>query len=434
MSALVQKIGSPLNKFIFFSALGLFFFFVPVTIGGKSTIAIDHFVNLATHPSIRPVSTIYIIVMILVGCLLPFRNGSWSKSNFDIGLTGLKLLAVPLAVMYFINIGPAVVLDPKMLPFLFEKLAMPVGLLIPVGAVCLSFLTGYGLLEYFGVLMERIMRPIWKTPGRSAIDAIASFSGSYSVGILLTNKVYNEGRYSPKEAAIIATGFSTVSTPFMVVVAKTTGIMAYWNGFFWGTFVITFVVTAITVRLWPLRGMSNAKVLADEQIESGMLFRRAAEVGLEAAAQSPNLISVIKTDLIDGLKMTAAVVPAILSVGLIGLLVAEHTNFFQYLGYVFYPVTLLSGLENPLQASASIASGLAEMFLPALTSADQPLHTKFVIAIVSISSILFFSASIPCILATDIPIKIFDLVVIWFLRTALSIPLASLLAHLVLAT
>lgn len=179
--------------------------------------------------------------------------------------------------------------------------------------------------------------------------------------------------------------------------------------------------------------MPNCKPLADEQVEHGLLFRRAAEVGLEAAALSPKLVSVLKTNLIDGLKMTAAVVPAILSVGLIGLLVAEHTSFFKYFGYIFYPTSLISGLENPLQASASIASGLAEMFLPALTSTDQPLHTRFVIAIVSISSILFFSASIPCILATDIPIKIPDLVAIWFLRATLSIPLASLLAHLVLA-
>lgn len=232
MTALLQRLASPQSKFLFFSALGIFIFFVPVTIAGKSTIAIDHMVNLAMNPAFKPVSTLYIAAMILVGALLPLRDRSKIKSKFDIGMVVLKLLAIPLTIVYLTKTGPAVILDPKMLPFLFEKLAMPVGFLIPIGAVCLSFLTGYGLLEYFGVLMERIMRPIWKTPGRSAIDAIASFSGSYSVGILLTNKVYNEGRYSAKEAAIIATGFSTVSTPFMVVVAKTAGIMEHWNSFF----------------------------------------------------------------------------------------------------------------------------------------------------------------------------------------------------------
>lgn len=41
---------------------------------------------------------------------------------------------------------------------------------------------------------------------------------------------------------------------------------------------------------------------------------------------------------------------------------------------------------------------------------------KFVIAVVSISAILFFSASIPCIMGTDIPLKMRDIVIIWFER------------------
>lgn len=48
-------------------------------------------------------------------------------------------------------------------------------------------------------------------PGRSAIDAVASFVNNYSLALLLTDRVYREGRYTAREAAIIATGFSTVS-------------------------------------------------------------------------------------------------------------------------------------------------------------------------------------------------------------------------------
>ena len=64
------------------------------------------------------------------------------------------------------------------------------------------------------------MRPLWKTPGRSAIDAVASFVGSYSLALLITNRVYKEGKYTTKEATIIATGFSTVSATFMIIIAK----------------------------------------------------------------------------------------------------------------------------------------------------------------------------------------------------------------------
>lgn len=39
---------------------------------------------------------------------------------------------------------------------------MPLSILIPVGAIALSLLVGYGLLEFVGVYMEPIMRPILK--------------------------------------------------------------------------------------------------------------------------------------------------------------------------------------------------------------------------------------------------------------------------------
>lgn len=75
---------------------------------------------------------------------------------------------------------------------------MPLSILIPVGAIALSLLVGYGLLEFVGVYMEPIMRPIFKTPGKSAVDAVASFVGSYSLGLLITNRVYKQGMYNKR--------------------------------------------------------------------------------------------------------------------------------------------------------------------------------------------------------------------------------------------
>lgn len=54
-------------------------------------------------------------------------------------------------------------------------------------------------MEFIGVLVQPIMRPVFKTPGRSAIDAVASFVGSYSLGLLITNRVYKEGKYTARE-------------------------------------------------------------------------------------------------------------------------------------------------------------------------------------------------------------------------------------------
>jgi nucleoside recognition membrane protein YjiH len=235
-------------KFFVFSAIGIFVFFVPVTLNGKSSIMLDHlvsYIQLAV-PGVLPY---YALMVILLGAVYPYYTKSWNKDKVTLVFSILKIFGFVAGSMLVFNIGPKWFFDPNMAPFLFNKLVISVGLLVPIGSVFLALLVGYGLLEFIGIFMQPVMRPIWKTPGRSAIDAVASFVGSYSIGLLITNRVFKEGKYSIKEAAIIATGFSTVSATFMIVVAKTLNLMDMWNAYFWVTFVVTFLVTAITVRI-----------------------------------------------------------------------------------------------------------------------------------------------------------------------------------------
>ena len=119
--------------------------------------------------------------------------------------------------------------------------------------------------------------------------------------------------------------------------------------------------------------------------------------------------------------MSTAVMSSILSVGLIGISIATFTPIFDYLAYIFYPFVKLLQIPDAMLASKAAATGLAEMFLPALLVVESPLITKFVIAVTSVSTVLFFSASIPCLLSTDINISVKDIVIIWFERTLLSI-------------
>jgi nucleoside recognition membrane protein YjiH len=287
--------------------------------------------------------------------------------------------------------------------------------------------------------MQPVMKPIFKIPGKSAVDAVASFAGSYSIALLITNRVYKEGKYNEKEAFIIATGFSTVSASFMMVVAKTLGLMDMWNVYFWSTLVITFMTTAIIVRLKPTSQVCedyyNGINKKEEEIKS-QRFKNAIEQGIEVAQNAPSLINCIKSNIVDGVKMTTGILPTILSVGLIGLVLTEFTPIFDLLGYILYPVTyILSflGIQDPLLVAKASTLSLAEMFLPA-TFIGESLNilTRYVIGVISISSILFFSASIPCMLSTDIPFKIKDLVVIWFQRIVIGMILATLFGSILL--
>lgn len=338
--------------------------------------------------------------------------------------------------MIVFEFGPAWLFRPDMGPFLFDKLVISVSLLVPIGAVFLALLVGYGLLEFVGVLMQPIMRPVWKTPGRSAIDAVASFVGSYSLGLLITNRVYKEGKYSAREAAIIATGFSTVSATFMVIVAKTLGLMDMWNTYFWVTLLVTFIVTAITVRIWPLGSMKDdyyeGAVPQPEVKPEGSRFAAAWREAQETVANAPKFGANIWANVRDGLLMTMAILPSILSIGLLGIVLATFTLLFDWVGYIFYPFTYILQLPEPMLVAKASALGIAEMFLPALLVVKSGIIVKFVIAVVSVSSIIFFSAVVPCIVATEIPISIPKLIVIWIQRVILTLIIVTPIAYFLL--
>lgn len=421
-----------LIQLIVFSAIGLVMFFVPFTIGEKSTILFDHGATYLVNQQ-HTLSVILLFMLMIFGVSKPFIDGSWRKNITHKILTVFKVLGLVLAVMYISGNAPAFMMEKDMLPFLFEKLALPVGMIVPLGALILAFLVGFGLLEMVGVLMQPIMKPIWRTPGASAIDAVASFVGSYSIGLLITNRVYLQKQYSAREAIIIATGFSTVSAAFMVIVAKTLGLMEFWNLFFWSTLVITFIVTAITARIPPISRFDNELDRPNLDYKRGMRLKAAYELGLSTSRRASNFKQILWSNFRDGLTMAAAIVPSIIAVGLTGLLLAKYTPVFDALGLLLYPFTWLGGLPEPLVAAKGMSAGLAEMFLPALLLSEADMLTRYVAGVISISSVLFFSAMIPCVLATEIPISVGKMVIVWFQRVALSILLAAAFGHLAMS-
>ncbi|MDD7581478.1 YjiH family protein [Corynebacterium sp. LK2536] len=416
-----------------YSAIGAFVFFFPVTYDGKQSIPLDHLVTIIQQylPGVVPW---IILALAAYGTWRSIANKNWEQGPLQAVFTVLNVVGLVVSFLMVIDKLPWVLGEEDLVPFLWNKIAVQVGLIVPIGGAFLALLIGYGLLEFVGVLMQPIMRPLWKTPGRSAIDAVASFVGSYSLGILITDRVYQSGGYTAREASIVATGFSTVSAAFMVIVAKSLDIMNIWGIYFTVTLVVTFLVTAVTVRIPPLRTIPDEYYHSaepdPERTINGNRFREAWREALQALATAPSLRKGIGENFLDGLKLSGAIAPSIMSVGLIGLLLARFTPIFEWIGYLFYPFAWIVQLPEPVLAGKASAMGVAEMFLPATAVADSDnLVLKFVIGVVSVSAIIFFSALVPCILATKITIKLWHMLAIWFERVALTIVLATPIAY-----
>lgn len=416
-----------LIKLLLLSGVGVFLFFAQIELGGRSTIPVDHLSSYIVREQ-RLLAVVFIMALMLWGALRPLQDGSWRRSPGAALFTAIKWAGLALAVVHLAGLTPDWANQRDMLPFLFERLALSVGVLIPIGALALTFLLGFGLLEIIGVLMQRVMRPLFRTPGHSALDAVASFVGSYSVGLLVTSKMYAQGRYSVRDAAVIATGFSTVSVTFMVVVARTLGLMEYWTFYFWATLLVTFAVTAITAYLPPISRLPHQDV-APETAGERSRFNRALDAGIARYASREPLHRMLWGNLLDGLRMSATVVASILAVGFAGLCLAKFTPVFEWIGLLLKPALMLAdamlGTTGASAASGAFASGLAEMFLPAILLKEAEFAVRALAAIVSVSMVLFLSGSIPCILATGIPLRVSHLLIVWLLRTVLSIVLGA---------
>lgn len=426
--------GFKIWRFFVFSALGLFLFFVPVTMSGTRSIMLDHIVTVI-HSIFGENIQYYTLAVVFAGTLIPFLTKTWKKSAFNILFTIFKVLGLVIGVMVVFNIGPAFVLDENMGPFLYYSLAINLSLLIPLGGAALGLILGYGFLVFIGVLLEPVMRKLFKTPGGSAMDAMASLVGSYSVGLLITNRTYKEGLYNKKEGLIIATGFSTVSVTIMVVVARTLDLMDHWVLFFIIVMLVTFLVTALTAYLPPIRNEKeiyfNDKNSITEEDYEGNILEYAWYKAKQQSHNARPLREDIWTNFLEAMKMTASVVPSVLSIGLLGLIIAEYTDVITWISYVYYPLLYMFPLENVPLIAEAVTISIVEMFLPSLLAAEADIVTRFIVGVTSISAVVFLSGLVPAVLSTSLNLEVWKLIAVWFIRIVLSllivIPIALLI-------
>lgn len=465
-------------RFILFSAFGVFAFFinffVPAyqisigpwhwgTVAAQSNVLVSHFTNFVkaalytgnfkAMPWI--VWAVGLSSLIDLFWLRPdrFWHATRVAAAFAVfKIVGFGLLCVSVANIYFgFNpgwlgwyLGPIASLgDTSLSTFIMNKILVTIIISIPAASAFLPFLVDYGLVDFVGVFLRPIMRPVFHLPGRAAIITVSAFLGSFSVGHVAVNDQYKTGRMTEKESVIIGTSLSTASVGFLLALANSTGLTnvelwgkSYWNLYFWMAFLITMLVTIIGVRIRPLRKVPNTFCPGvtpnPEQVIRERMFSAAWKEGMDMAQSQDSVFTRIRMIMKETFIVMGTVASGTAFFATLGVVLYTFTPIISWIGYVFRPLFWIFGFrgEELSIASTGAVISFVEITVPALLVAvgTWSMRLRFILAVIPITSIIFLASFVPCLMATDIPVKFSDLFIIWVERMVLSILLTCLLA------
>ena len=444
----------PFSTWLFFlipSILGVFLFITPINLGDGFKVPIAMLANWLdgiVSPMIELFAFTVFVIAALGSIIMHFVPQKGPRTLLDSLFrvhwfwTIMRVLAVVFAYMFLWQVGPEsfrsentsgllITADGGLVTFMFT-LFFFAGLLLPL-------LTDFGLMEFFGSMMVKVMRPLFKIPGRSSIDALASWVGDGTIGVLLTAKQYEDKNYTGREAAVIATTFSVVSITFCFVVLETVDLSDYFFQFYGSVILIGLILAFIMPRIFPLRQKKDLLIdgtvpnpNAEDIPEHLNVVSYGTENALSKAQSNRHLGRVLAGGFKNVLEMWFAVTPVIMAFGTIALVLAEYTSVFVILGTPFEPILALLQIPEAGAAAQTMIVGFADMLLPSILGAGiESDMTRFFIATISVTQLIYMSEVGGLILGTKLPLKIWDLFVIFLIRTIISIPLVAIIAHII---
>jgi nucleoside recognition membrane protein YjiH len=442
----------PINdllKFLIPSLAGILLFMIPIMTADGITIPVAYLASQINSliEELIPVITVFIMALSVIGSVITvtlkprfiiksrYLNKLLNVSKFWVTA---RLLGMIFAVITLYEIGPEWIFSENtggllmydLIPILFSTFLLA-GLLLPL-------LLNFGLLEFFGALLSKMMRPVFKLPGRSSLDCLASWVGDGTIGVLLTSKQYEEGYYTKREAATIATTFSVVSITFSIVIISYLNLEQYFIHYYLTIIFAGLVAALIMPRIPPLSkkantGYEETELKEETTIPSGISTVRWGLNGAVSKAKKNERVSmVVKEGVQNVIDMWLGVLPIVMAIGTVALVMAEFTPLFTILGKPFEPILMLFQVPEATEAAQTMVVGFADMFLPAVIgSGIESELTRFIIACVSVTQLIYMSEMGGLLLGTKLPISIKDLILIFLIRTCITLPIVVAIAHMI---
>lgn len=435
-----------LLKFLIPSLIGVSLFLIPFSTGETINIGMGMMADglKALLGDALPAIAVFVLCLsVVLTTWVKLAKPGWAhkgtmKEIFDVGPLwfGMRVLGAIFALMTYFQVGPAVVTADFTGGVMLNDLAPVLLTFFFFAALLLPFLVDFGFMEFIGSLVRKPFRVIFGLPGRSAIDATASWMGSGTVGVLITTQQYERGYYNRREASVIATNFSIVSIAFALLVSSFIGINHLFVEFYLTVVVAGLIAAVIVPRLPPLSRKPDTyyEPVGCQLVEKGTgdmgVFRFSLMQAVNRADKAPGPRELVRNALFNVADIFLGLLPLVIAIGTVALILAEFTPLFTWLSYPMVPILELLRIPEAEAAAPATLVGFADMFLPAVlaTNIESEL-TRFVIACLSLTQLIYMSEIGALIMKSKIPLKLWELLVIFLLRTAITLPIIAFMAH-----
>jgi nucleoside recognition membrane protein YjiH len=120
-------------------------------------------------------------------------------------------------------------------------------------------------------------------------------------------------------------------------------------------------------------------------------------------------------------------------IGTLALVLALNTTVFETLGLPFMPLLNLLDIPEAAAASKTMVVGFTDMFTPSILAASTITSnmTRFIVAVVSVTQLIYLSEVGGLILGSKIPVNLVELFILFLERTVISLVIASAFAHMI---
>lgn len=441
--------------FIVPSAIGVFLFMVPLFVNETWTIAVkllSDVINGFIGGFLPPLCLMILsasAVMAAVALSRPrfIMEDTIMRESFSCSPVWvlIRMLGCIFAWITYLNLGQD---DPTTIAYMISgadqgwvALDLISGLVIifAIASFLLPLLLDFGLLEFIGALLTKYMRPLFMVPGRAAVDCITSWIGDGTLGVMLTCNQYEGGYYSAKEASIISTTFSAVSITFSLVILNQVGLTQYFGIYYLLICLVGIVCAFICPRIPPLSFKKNTYLVEGKAMEETLPegYKTSREYGLalamKRASEHSGLDEFVFSGLTNCVSMWFGVLPTVMCIGTVALILTNYTPIFQILGTPFIPLLNLLQVPDAKAASATLIVGFADMFTPSVIIAGTSTieMTRFIVAVISVTQVLFLDEVGGLILGSKLPINVLELFLIFLERTIISLFIVCPVAHLI---